>query len=231
LGKRVLVVDRDIKSLELVKRYLNRDGHKVFTAHDSGKVLSLARQSHPNLIVLDLTLLGIDGPYIFRALRAESEEPIMIIATTTDRGKPASLHPGAEDYLFKPFTPQELAAKIRAVLRQLPEEQIPAQVNLDGLIVDFRQYEASLAGKPLNLTPIEFKLLAVFVKEPGRAFSRGHLIQKTIGHDYQGFDRTIDVHILNLRRKINAASNHSIHLKTVYGIGYKLVTDAAGRSS
>jgi two-component system alkaline phosphatase synthesis response regulator PhoP len=231
VGKRVLVVDNDVKSLELVKLHLKRDGHKVFTAHEGGKVLPLARKSHPDLIVLDFRLLGIDGLQTWRRLRAESEVPIMILTTTTDRSKLASLNLGADNYLTKPFTPKDLAARVRAVLRRLPEKRSPVEINVDGLRVNFHQHEASLAGKPLSLTPIEFKLLVVFIKEPGQVFNRGQLIQKAIGHDYQGFDRTIDVHILNLRRKINVASNQSIRIKTVYGVGYKLVTDAAGKLS
>jgi len=231
VGKRVLVVDHDVKSLELAKLYLKRDGHKVCTTHDVAKVLPLARKSHSDLIVLDLGLPGIAGLQTWRRLRAELEVPIMILTTTTDRSRLASLNLGVDDYLTKPFTPKELAAKVRAVLRRLPENRSPAEISVDGLRMNFRQHEASLAGKPLSLTPIESKLLAVFIKEPGQAFNRGQLIQKAIRHDYQGFDRTIDVHILNLRRKINVASNQPIRIKTVYGVGYKLVTDAAGKLS
>jgi len=224
-GKRVLVVDDDVKTVELVKLYLNRDGYRVLTAYDGVEALRLARESHPDLIVLDLMLPGIDGLEVCRTLRDESDVPIiMLTAKTTDQDKLAGLNLGADDYVTKPFSPRELAARVRAVLRRLPGERGPTEIKLGELTVNFGKYEASLAGRPLNLTPAEFKLLGVLVKEPGRVFSRGQLIEKALGYDFEGFDRTIDVHILNLRRKLESGIKHSINIKTVYGAGYKLVT-------
>jgi len=224
-GKRVLVVDDDVKTVELVKLYLNRDGYRVLTAYDGVEALHLARESHPDLIVLDLMLPGIDGLEICRTLRGESDVPIiMLTAKTTDQDKLAGLNLGADDYVTKPFSPRELAARVRAVLRRLPGERGPAEIKHGELTVNFGKYEASLAGRPLNLTPAEFKLLGVLVKEPGRVFSRGQLIEKAFGYDFEGFDRTIDVHIFNLRRKLKSGIKHSINIKTVYGAGYKLVT-------
>ena len=224
-GKRVLVVDDDVKTVELVRLYLNRDGYRVLTAYDGVEALRLAREGHPDLIVLDLMLPGIDGLEVCRILRGESDVPIiMLTAKTTDQDKLAGLNLGADDYVTKPFSPRELAARVRAVLRRLPGERGPAEIKHGELIVNFSKYEASLAGRPLNLTPAEFKLLGVLVKEPGRVFSRGQLIEKAFGYDFDGFDRTIDVHILNLRRKLKTGIMHSINIKTVYGAGYKLVT-------
>ncbi len=224
-GKRVLVVDDDVKTVELVKLYLNRDGYRVLTAYDGVEALRLAREGHPDLIVLDLMLPGIDGLEVCRTLRGESDVPIiMLTAKTTDQDKLAGLNLGADDYVTKPFSPRELAARVRAVLRRLPGERGPAEIKHGELTVNFGKYEASLAGRPLNLTPAEFKLLGVLVKEPGRVFSRGQLIEKAFGYDFEGFDRTIDVHILNLRRKLESGIKHSINIKTVYGAGYKLVT-------
>ncbi len=224
-GKRVLVVDDDVKTVELVKLYLNRDGYRVLTAYDGVEALRLAREGHPDLIVLDLMLPGIDGLEVCHILRGESDVPIiMLTAKTTDQDKLAGLNLGADDYVTKPFSPRELAARVRAVLRRLPGERGPAEIKHGELTVNFGKYEASLAGRPLNLTPAEFKLLGVLVKEPGRVFSRGQLIEKAFGYDFEGFDRTIDVHILNLRRKLKSGIKHSINIKTVYGAGYKLVT-------
>jgi len=224
-GKRVLVVDDDVKTVELVKLYLNRDGYRVLTAYDGVEALRLAREGHPDLIVLDLMLPGIDGLEVCRTLRGESDVPIiMLTAKTTDQDKLAGLNLGADDYVTKPFSPRELAARVRAVLRRLPGERGPAEIKHGELTVNFGKYEASLAGRPLNLTPVEFKLLGVLAKEPGRVFSRGQLIEKAFGYDFEGFDRTIDVHILNLRRKLKSGIKHSINIKTVYGAGYKLVT-------
>jgi len=222
-GKRVLVVDDDIKTVELVKLYLNRDGYRVLTAYDGVEALRLVREGRPDLVVLDLMLPGIDGLQVCRTLRDESDVPIiMLTARTTDQDKLTGLDLGADDYVTKPFSPRELAARVRTVLRRLPGERGPAEIKHGELTVNFRKHEASLVGRPLNLTEIEFKLLGVFAKEPGRVFNRAQLIEKALGYDFEGFDRTIDVHILNLRRKIEPDPSHPRYVKTVYGAGYKL---------
>ncbi len=221
-GKRVLVVDDDVKTVELVKLYLNRDGYRVLTAYDGVEALRLAREGHPDLIVLDLMLPGIDGLEVCRTLRRESDVPIiMLTAKTTDQDKLIGLGLGADDYVTKPFSPRELTARVRAVLRRLPGERGPDEIKYGQLTVNFIRHEASLAGRPLNLTTVEFKLLGVLIKEPGRVFSRAQLIEKALGYDFEGFDRTIDVHILNLRRKLEPDSSHPRYIKTVYGAGYK----------
>ena len=223
-GKRVLVVDDDVKTVELVKLYLNRDGYRVLIAYDGVEALRLARESHPDLIVLDLMLPGIDGLEICRTLRDESDVPIiMLTAMTTDQDKLTGLDLGADDYVTKPFSPRELAARVRTVLRRLPGERGPAEIKHDELTVNFLKHEAYLRNRPLNLTPAEFKLLGVLAKEPGRVFSRAQLIEKALGYDFEGFDRTIDVHILNLRRKVEPDPSRPKYIKTVYGAGYKLL--------
>jgi len=223
-GKRVLVVDDDVKTVELVKLYLNRDGYRVLAAYDGVEALRLARENRPDLIVLDLMLPGMDGLEVCRILRDESDVPIiMLTARTTDEDKLTGLGIGADDYVTKPFSPRELAARVRAVLRRLPGERGPAKIKRGELALDFLKQEASVAGMPLNLTPVEFKLLGVLIKEPGRVFSRAALVEKALGSDYKGFDRTIDVHILNLRRKLEPDPSHPRYLKTVYGAGYKFL--------
>jgi len=222
-GKKVLVVDDDVKTVELVKLYLNRDGYRVLTAYDGAEALRLAREGYPDLIVLDLMLPGIDGLEICRTLRGESDVPIiMLTAKTTDQDKLIGLDLGADDYVTKPFSPRELAARVRVVLRRLPGERGPDEIKRGELTVNFLRHEASLAGRSLNLTTVEFKLLGVLAKEPGRVFSRVQLIDEALGYDFEGFDRTIDVHILNLRRKLEPDPGHPKYLKTVYGAGYKL---------
>ena len=222
-AKRVLVVDDDVKTVELVKLYLNRDGYKVLTAYDGVEALHLARESHPDLIVLDLMLPGMDGLEVCRTIREESDVPIiMLTARTTDQDKLTGLSLGADDYVTKPFSPRELAARVRAVLRRIPGERGPDKVKHGELTVDFVRHEAYLAAKPLNLTTVEFKLLGVLARESGRVFSRAQLIEKALGYGFDGFDRTIDVHILNLRRKLEPDPKHPRYIKTVYGAGYKL---------
>jgi len=220
--KRVLVVDDDVKTVELVKLYLNRDGYRVLVAYDGSEALRLARETRPDLIVLDLMLPGIDGLEVCGTLRDESDVPIiMLTARTTDEDKLTGLGIGADDYVSKPFSPRELAARVRAVLRRLPGERGPAEIRRGELILNFLKQEASISGRHLNLTPVEFKLLGVLVKEPGRVFSRAELVEKALGYDYKGFDRTIDVHILNLRRKLESNPKHPRYVKTAYGAGYK----------
>jgi len=222
-SKRVLVVDDDVNTVELLTLYLKRDGYQVLTAYNGVDALHLAREGHPDLIVLDLMLPGIDGLEVCRTLRAESDVPIiMLTAKTTDQDKLTGLELGADDYVTKPFSPRELAARVRAVLRRLPGERGPEEIKCGNLTVNFLKHEASIDGKPLGLTEVEFKLLGVLAKEPGRVFSRAELIDKALGYSFEGFDRTIDVHILNLRRKLEPDPSHPRYIRTVYGAGYKL---------
>jgi two-component system, OmpR family, alkaline phosphatase synthesis response regulator PhoP len=223
-GKKVLVVDDDVKTVELVKLYLNRDGYRVLTAYNGNDALQMTRENHPDLIVLDLMLPGINGLDVCRTLRKESEVPIiMLTALTTDDDRLTGLNCGADDYMTKPFSPRELAARVRAVLRRLPGERGPERIMHGNLAVDFMKHEAYIESKPLNLTPIEFKILGALVKEPGRVFSRAQIIESALGQDFDSFDRTIDVHILKLRRKLEPDPHHPKYIKTIYGAGYKLL--------
>ncbi len=223
-GKKVLVVDDDVKTVELVKLYLERDGYQALTAYDGIEALRLARESCPDLIVLDLMLPDIDGLEVCRTVRHESDVPIiMLTARTTDQDKLTGLGLGADDYVTKPFSPKVLTARVRAVLRRLPIERGSEEIKRGELSMNFTKHEAWFAGRPLNLTSVEFKLLEVLAKEPARVFSRASIIEKALGYDFEGFDRTIDVHILNLRRKLEPDANHPRYIKTVYGVGYKFV--------
>ena len=230
VAKRVLVVDDDAKTVELVRLYLNRDGYKVLTAYDGDNALKLAREQHPDLVVLDLMLPGKDGLQVCRILRAESDVPIvMLTAKTTEEDRLKGLELGADDYISKPFSPKELAARVRAVLRRLPQEESlrgPSEIKCADITVNLARHEAYCGDKLLNLTPVEFKLLAVLVREPGTVFSRARLIEKVFGYDFAGFDRTIDVHILNLRRKLEPDPSHPRYIATVYASGYKFCKDA-----
>jgi two-component system alkaline phosphatase synthesis response regulator PhoP len=222
--KKVLVVDDDAKTVELVKLYLNRDGYQVLTAYDGAEALRLAREGYPDLVVLDLMLPDIDGLSVCRTLRRESDVPIiMLTARTTDQDKLAGLDIGADDYVTKPFSPKELAARVRAVLRRLPGQRGPEEIKTGRLSMNLVTHEALFGGRPLNLTSVEFRLLAILAKEPGRVFSRSSLIEEALGYDFEGFDRTVDVHILNLRRKLESDPSHPKYIKTVYGVGYKFV--------
>ena len=224
LAGKILVVDDDLVTADLVKLYLQRDGFRVHAAHNGTEALRFAREGHPELIILDIMLPGIDGLKICRTLRAESDVPIiMLTARTTGEDKLKGLGLGADDYVTKPFDPSELVARVRAVLRRLPGERGPDEIKYGDLTVNFLRREASLSGRLLNLTSAEFKLLGVLVKEPGRVFSREQLIEKAFGYDYEAFDSTIYVHMGNLRRKIEPNPSKPRYLHTVYGAGYKLL--------
>jgi two-component system alkaline phosphatase synthesis response regulator PhoP len=212
-NKRVLIVDDDVKIVELVRLYLARDGYHVITAYNGTDALKLARESHPDLLVLDIMLPGVNGLEICR-----------LTAKTTEQDRIIGLDLGADDYVTKPFSPRELAARVRAVFRRTSdsaEDSGPQELKFANLTVNFTRHEAYISDKPLKLTPVEFKLLGVFVREPNRVFSRTQLVEKVLGYDFDGFDRTIDVHILNLRRKLEQTPDQPQYIKTVYGSGYK----------
>jgi two-component system alkaline phosphatase synthesis response regulator PhoP len=224
-ARKILVVDDDPKTVSLVKLYLESDGHKVLCAYDGVEALRLAREERPNLVVLDLMLPGMDGLQVCRTLRTESDVPIiMLTARTTEGDKLTGLELGADDYVTKPFSPRELAARIKVVLRRTVSESLergPAQAAYGDLTMDFRQHTVAIAGRPVALTPTEFRLLGTLVREAGQVLSREQLIQRVLGIDFDGFDRTIDVHVLNLRRKLGDDPSRPRYIKTVYGAGYK----------
>jgi two-component system alkaline phosphatase synthesis response regulator PhoP len=222
--RRILVVDDDSKTVSLVKLYLENDGHRVLCAYDGVEALRLAREERPQLVVLDLMLPVLDGLHVCRTLRSESDVPvIMLTAKTTEGDKLLGLELGADDYVTKPFSPRELAARVKAVLRRTPTESLqrgPAQVTHGDLKVDFPKRAVTVAGQPVVLTPTEFRLLGTLVRAAEQVLSREQLIEKVLGTDFEGLDRNIDVHILNLRRKLGDHPAHPRFIKTVYGAGY-----------
>ncbi len=228
MSRKILIVDDDRKTLELIKLYLERDGYQVLVAHDGRQALDLARQRRPDLIVLDLMLPTINGLDICRVLRAESKIPIiMLTARTTEDDKLLGLDLGADDYITKPFSPREVVARVRVVLRRAGEEpeRGPSLARVRDLVVDFKSHEARVRGEALRLTPKEFKLLETLVKQPGRAWSRLELLEQVFGFDYEGFERTVDVHVMNLRKKLEHDPARPEYIQTVYGVGYKLAED------
>jgi DNA-binding response OmpR family regulator len=224
MKRKILVVDDDRKTVELIRLYLEREQHQVLLAYDGREALEVARQRSPSLIILDWMLQRVDGLDICRILRAESSVPIiMLTARSTEEDKLLGLDLGADDYVTKPFSPRELVARVRVVLRRSGQEEDesapPHQIG--DLRIDFVAHEVWRNGEALRLTPREFKLLEVLSREPGRAFSRTDLVNRVFGLNYEGFERTIDVHLMNLRKKIETDPNHPIYLLTVYGVGYK----------
>ncbi len=225
-GSKILVVDDDPNVVKLVRLYLERDGHEVFTANDGVTGLELAREELPNLIVLDLMLPRMDGMEVCRTLLAESSVPIvMLTAMVEEDDRLAGLDLGADDYLIKPFSPRELAARVRAVLRRAARDLDNAGPEVLGsgpFAVDLRQRSVSVAGTPIALTPTEFRLITLLVREPGRTFTREQIIDRVFGYDFDGFDRTVDAHMSSLRRKVDAVPGTAKLIQTVYGSGYRL---------
>jgi DNA-binding response OmpR family regulator len=224
---KVLVVDDEPKIVEMVRLYLERDGHTVLVAHDGPAALETFHREQPDLVVLDIMLPGLDGLEVCRSIRRESEVPIvMLTARAEEVDKLIGLELGADDYLTKPFSPRELGARVRAVLRRSAPRP-PAEIErleAGGLVIDARRHEVSCNGDRLALTPTEFKLLATMVREPGRAFTRVQLLDLALGESYKAYERTVDAHVKNLRHKLRRVpGSHRCDIVTVQGVGYKFV--------
>ena len=232
---KILVVDDEKKIVSLVRTYLEREGYQVVEASDGRQALEAFQRENPTLIILDLMLPVLDGLEVCREIRRSSEVPIiMLTARNEDADKLVGLELGADDYITKPFSPRELAARVRTVLRRARSSQIPApspsRLTLGELTLDEERFEATWHGQPLALTPAEFRILAVLARSPGRVFSRMQLLDSALGETYEGYERTIDVHIKNLRHKLNAAAGgkDDCAIVTVHGVGYKLQEPAHG---
>ena len=224
-GKTVLVVDDDQNVVELCRLYLERDGYRVISAYDGMQGLALAREAAPDLVVLDLMLPLLDGRNVCRTLRDESPVPIiMLTAMVEEDDRLLGLEIGADDYVTKPFSPRELAARVRAVLRRTDRDALagPPVVCAGNIRVDLSRRAASIGSVEIKLTPTEFRLLALLAGEPDRVFSRDQIIDRVLGYDFEGFDRTVDAHVSGLRRKLDAVPGGSKRIQTVYGSGYKL---------
>jgi len=219
----ILVVDDDPGIVKVVRAYLEKAGFQVLVAYDGKKALHIARHDKPHLVILDLMLPEMDGWDVCRALRRESDVPIiMLTARVEDTDKLIGLELGADDYVTKPFSPQELVARVRAVLRRV--EGMPAKperISRGEITVDLSRHAVTVGDDPLDLTPTEFDLLATLMQDPGRTFTRSQLLEQTQGYAYEGYERTIDVHIKNLRQKIETDPSNPQHVRTVYGVGYR----------
>lgn len=220
----ILVVEDEVKIARLLRDYMENAGLRVLVAHRGDEGLALARTERPDLIVLDLMLPGIDGLELCRALRRDSQVPIiMLTARAEEADKLIGLELGADDYVTKPFSPRELVARVRAVLRRARGGEVEPEVLRHGdLQMDLARHEVTVGGRPVELTPTEFALLAALLRHPGRVFSRLQLLDLTQGAAYEGYERTIDAHVKNLRQKIEPDPKSPRYIQTVYGVGYKL---------
>jgi len=224
----ILVVEDDAKTAGLIRLYLEHEGWPVEVALDGRTALASARATPPRLVVLDAMLPHVDGFEVCRQLRAESDVPIILVtARTGEEDRLAGLDLGADDYVSKPFSPRELVARVRAVLRRSPApEPDGPPLELGGMRLDPRRREVFVSGASVALTPREFQLLFAFMRAPGRAFTRAELAERALGRDFEGLERTIDVHVKNLRRKIEIDPAQPKRIATVAGVGYRFEADA-----
>jgi two-component system, OmpR family, response regulator MtrA len=226
----VLIAEDDVKQAEVLRRYLEADGHRTAVVHDGRSALDHARRQPPDLLILDVMMPGLDGLNVCRILRQESDLLVlMLTARAEEDDLLLGLDLGADDYLTKPYSPRELMARVRTLLRRGARAAAGATTirQVGPLRVDPSRYEVTVGDRPVDCTPGEFAILAAMVEQPGRVFTRAQLLEYTSGFDRNSSDRTIDVHVMNLRRKIEPDPRRPSHLVTVYGIGYKL-TEGAG---
>ncbi len=222
-SQRILVVEDDAKVAGVIRLYLEHAGFAVDTCADGATGLAHARATAPALVVLDIMLPGMDGLAICRALRETSDVPVLLVtARSAEEDRLAGLDVGADDYIVKPFSPRELVARVRAVLRRRPAVDAAAPpVEHAGVALDPHTRETRVRGELVALTVREFALLGTLLRAPGRAFSREELVERAFGDDFDGLARTIDAHVRNLRRKIEADPARPALIETVPGVGYR----------
>ncbi len=227
MAQKILVVDDEPEIVKLVRAYLERAGFSVVTADDGQQALAVFRHERPNLVVLDLNLPGLDGLDVCRALRRDSDVPvIMLTARLEETDRLIGLELGADDYVLKPFSPREIVSRVRAVLRRAEGVPVrPEVISAAGITIDLTRRTTSLNGQPLDLTTMEFNLLALFVEHPGQVFTRLQLLERVQGTAYEGYERTIDVHVKNLRKKLGDDPLKPHYIETVRGVGYRMSAD------
>jgi DNA-binding response OmpR family regulator len=223
----VLVVEDEIQIRKIVEDYLKRDSFSVIAAGDGITALSIFRQEKPDFVILDLNLPKMDGLDVARAIRKESEVPIiMLTARAEEYDRLIGLELGADDYMVKPFSPRELIARVKTVLRRSGKPQAPAEtVRAADIEIDLTAHTVRREGMPVELTPTEFSLLTTLVSQPGRVYSRLQLLESAQGQAYEGYERTIDAHIKNLRAKLEPDPRQPRYIETVFGIGYRFHKD------
>jgi two-component system, OmpR family, alkaline phosphatase synthesis response regulator PhoP len=225
MNELILIVDDEAKIVRLTRDYLEKDGFRVISAGDGPAALTLARREHPDLVVLDLMLPEMDGWEVCRALRRVSDVPvIMLTARAEESDQVVGLELGADDYVTKPFSPRTLVARVRAVLRRAQGKLKPIPfLRFPGLEIDLNAHRVILDGNALHLTPNEYKLLVVLAEHPGQLLSREQLIDHLHGVVVDSFERSIDSHVKNLRRKLETDPARQRFIETVYGAGYRFI--------
>jgi two-component system alkaline phosphatase synthesis response regulator PhoP len=223
MNELILVVDDEKEIVKLARDYLERAGFRVLSASEGVTALAAARGEQPDLVVLDLNLPGMDGLDVCRTLRKDSDVPIiMLTARVEETDRLIGLELGADDYITKPFSPRELVARVRAVLRRTGGEgRQPEVLRVADLEIHLAGYRVTRGGVLVELSRIEFNLLAILAQHPGLTYTRAQLLERIHGYAFEGYDRSIDAHIKNLRRKLEPNPSEPIYVLTVYGVGYK----------
>lgn len=227
ITKKILVVDDEQKIVEVVKSYLQHSGYQVFTANNGKQAMTIFEEFNPDLIILDLMLPDISGEEICKNIRKESTIPIiMLTAKVEEEDILRGLDIGADDYVLKPFSPRQLVARVAAVLRRSSDQLMtPSVIELGDIVIDNLKHEVKKRDSVIYLTPNEYKILLTMIKYPNKTFTREELINVALGEDFEGFDRTVDTHIKNIRQKIEDDSKAPKYLQTVHGVGYKLFSE------
>lgn len=225
----ILIVEDEEKVSQIIRAYLEREGYRVRIAANGASALEEIRKNPPDLVILDRMLPKVSGDFLCTQIRQAGEIPILMLsALTTEDDRIFGLQIGADDYLTKPFSPRELVARVMALLRRAgKKEEKTGLLSFDGgkLIIDPLRYEVKRDGEIVNLTPTEFQLLLVMATHPGQVFRREQLLEKIQGSTFEGYERTIDAHIKNLRQKLEASPAKPVYIKTVFGVGYKFAPE------
>jgi two-component system response regulator BaeR len=229
--KHILIIEDETKIAAILKEYLEKSGYRTTISGRGDQAVALVRRNAPDLMLLDLMLPGMDGMSVCREVRKFSNIPIlMITAKVEEIDRLLGLEIGADDYICKPFSPREVVARVKAVLRRIHPESEVKNLAVGPITIDIMRHTAKVKGEIIDVTPSEFKLLQVFVSQPGRVFSRDELIARVQGYDCDGYDRTIDSHIKNLRKKIAVHLPGQEIISTIYGLGYKMSYTPSGPS-
>ena len=233
MSQRILVVDDDREIVRLVSAYLEQSGYDVLTAYDGETALHILRRERPDLMLLDLMLPGRNGLDVTRAVRGDASlvamPIIMLTARVEDHDKIVGLELGADDYVTKPFNPGEVVARVRAVLRRVQGEAAPpAVIQVGELVIEVDRHQVRVGGQQVHLTPTEFDFLRVLAEHPGHTLTRLEIIEKGLGYNYEGLERTVDSHIKNLRRKLDDVESCANLIETVFGVGYRLSEKGKG---
>jgi DNA-binding response OmpR family regulator len=222
-GERILVIEDEVKISDIVKAYLEKEGFSVSVAGTGAQAISVLKDGFA-LIILDLMLPDIAGEEICRTIRSDSDLPIiMLTAKSEEEERIRGLGIGADDYIVKPFSPREVVARVKALLRRAGGSQKTTSFNGGDLIINAAGFEVTKGGSHVVLTPTEFKLLQCIAERPNQVFTRLQLVNVILGYDFEGYDRTIDAHIKNIRQKIEDNPRDPSYIKTVYGVGYRFI--------